>query len=78
MYLKKELSVTMDLVIFKNELEETKYDEDNLELLLEDLINGDFKKTRNDSGPIYIQHLFIDNIEKEWQVEIDSPHTGLF
>jgi hypothetical protein len=71
MYLKKEICVSMDLVIYKNELEETKYDEDNLEILLEDLMTGEFKKTRNDSGLIYVQHLFIDNIDKEWQVETD-------
>jgi len=71
MFLKKELKVSMELVIYKHDLDETKYDESELEKLINDLLHGDFKNS--DTGPIWVQSICIheNGDGDEWQVEID-------
>jgi hypothetical protein len=71
MFLKKELKVSMELVIYKDDLDKTKYDESELEKLINDLLHGNFKNS--DMGPIWVQSILIhdnDN-DNEWQVETD-------
>jgi hypothetical protein len=75
MFLKKELKVSMELVVYKDDLDKTKYDESELEKLINDLFYGDFKNTYE--GPLLVQSICIhengngDGDGDEWQVETD-------
>jgi hypothetical protein len=71
MFLKKELKVSMELVIYKDDLDKTKYDESELEKLINDLLHGKFRNS--DFGPLFVQSICIheNGDGDEWQVEID-------
>ena len=68
MYQKKEIKVSMYLVVYKHELEATKYSESELEVLIQDVLNGEFERTSRD-GPIWVESIDIQEIDTEWKVE---------
>ena len=68
MYLKKEIKVSMNLVIYKHELGATKYNESELDVLIEDVLHGEFERT-SEEGPIWVQSINIHEVDSEWQVE---------
>jgi hypothetical protein len=66
MYQKKEIKVAMHLTYCKSDLEAYGIEEDDMEKLIKDLIQCDFKK-KGDDIPIYFESMDILEQPDEWE-----------
>ena len=66
----KNVTVEIDLKIYKDLLGHTEFDESKLSEIIEKLLEGDFPVIRTMSGeirsPIGINHVYVKNIDQEW------------